>query len=375
MSRLSHSAVNRYLECPTSYKYHYIDKYRGSVQSSALLYGTAIDKATESYAQKRDFKTAFEVFDKYWKQQEVNGTYTTLYNNTEMVYGNNDLDIDLLSESGNKLIAETYSLANVLETVNHIVETKEQIGFKKLTDGDKLILNHVNWLCMEKKGYLMLGKFIEWFDENVEEVLGTQDKIDLVSGDDSVIGYADLVVKLKGYDKPVILDIKTAGRAYDYDAVTKSPQLALYVYSLKHKYDNTNTAGFVVLHKNILKTKTKICKTCGNDGSGASHKKCAKETVVGIIEKGKNKGQDKLERCNGEWNITIEFDVGMQVLVNEISDLLQENVLENYDHVDRGIKAEVFPRNYGSCIKYGTIRCDFYDICHAGDYSKVCKKD
>lgn len=394
MARFSHSALNKYLSCGMAYKYHYINKYRSAEQSAALLFGTAVDKATENYAQNKNKEQAFEMFNKTWHSQELNGKLTELELCTEIVYGNNDLDIELFDESDHKHFIETHGYENVLETINAILARKNEVGFKYLKKKEKLVLNIVNWHCMHKKGALMLEAFINWFDANVEEVLKTQGKIELVQelpkeewheetfindqGEEitytvktnTVIGYYDLIVKLRGHQKPVLLDIKTSGRAYDYDAVIKSPQLALYLFAEKHNFEDTNTAGFVVLHKTMKKERTKICSVCGHDGSGGQHKKCNNETLQ-ILKDRKGNDVEKVARCNGEWNETLHCEAVIQVLVNEVPELLQERVAENYDMMSKAVKAEIFPRNYNSCIQYnGTVTCAFYNLCH-----KNCMKD
>jgi hypothetical protein len=371
MARYSHSQLGKYLTCGKAFEYHYVKKYRSAEQSAALLFGTAIDKATENYAQKRDSMEAKRIFLHYWEKQDLNGTPTDLFACTEIVYGNNDLDLGLLDESDYKFVAETLGLTCNIETIEAILERKNEVGFKYLKKPQKAVLNAVNWMCMKHKGMWMLTAFIDWFDANVEEVLRTQGKIELDNGEDTVIGYYDLVVRLRGHAKPVLLDIKTSGRAYEYDAVLKSPQLALYIYATKHEYEDTNTAGFIVLHKSMKKERTKICTVCGHDGSGGTHKKCNNETEQTVKDR---KGNDKVKvaRCNGEWNETVHVSAVIQVLVNEVPELLQDRVAENYDIMAKAVKAEIFPRNYSNCIQYnGTVICPFYDLCHKNDMKNI----
>jgi hypothetical protein len=357
--RLSHSQVNKYNECGKAYELHYKKKWRVKEQSAALLFGTAIDKACEVYLHKKDIEEAQETFIKFWKEQELNGKPTKLYDCTEIIYSNNDLDLELLNESDYDTIVKDHSVTDVLATIDDILQRKDRIGFRKLSDNDKRILNSINWLCMDKKGRLMLTAAIEWIDVNVVETLGTQVRVDLENEEgDGILGFADLVARVKGYDKPIILDFKTSARAYEPDAVTTSPQLALYVFSLKHKYQDTNLAGFVVFQKNVRKNKEKICSVCGHDGSGGRHKKCD-NTIKGL-------------RCNGEWNEKINPSVVVQVLINEVDTFFQQTVVENYNEVNRGIKAQIYPRNWKSCVQYnGTVICPYYSYCHQNKMNDI----
>jgi hypothetical protein len=357
--RLSHSQVNKYSECGKAYELHYKKKWRVKEQSAALLFGTAVDKACENYLHNKDAVEAHEVFIQFWGEQELNGKSTKLHNCTEIIYSNNDLDLELLNESDYDTIIKTHSIKDVLATIDDILQRKDQVGFKKLSENDKQILNLVNWLSMRKKGRLMLSSAINWIDENVVETLGTQVKVDLENEEgDGVLGFADLVARVKGHDKPIVLDFKTSARAYEENAVVTSPQLALYVFSLKHKYQDTNTAGFVVFQKNIRKNKEKTCSVCGHDGSGGRHKKC--DNLV------------KGARCNGEWIEKINPEAVVQVLIDEVDEFFQQQVVENYNQINRGIKAEVYPRNWKSCIQYnGTVICPYYSYCHQNKINDI----
>lgn len=359
---LSHSAANKYNECGKSYELHYIKRWRALEQSAALLFGTAIDKALESFLLKKQL-SPLEVFETLWKEQELNGKPTKLHNETTIVYSNNDLDIELLDQSDYDIINKTHSVADVLGTIEDIKGRKDQVGFKKLSENDKKIFNHMNWLCMRKKGHLMVEAGVQWITENVERVYATQAKIELENEDkDAVIGYADLIAKIKGHDKPIVIDFKTSGRMYEQDSVITSPQLALYVFTLKNKYENTNLGGYVIFQKNIRKNKTKICKSCGNDGSGGRHKTCA-NVVNGV-------------RCNGEWDEKINPSVVIQVVVSEISEFFQEQVVDNYNSINLGIKNNVFPRNWSSCVRYnGTVICPYYNYCHHNKSDDIIKKE
>lgn len=349
--RLSHSASSRYQECPRSYKYHYIQNYRPIVQSSPLLFGTAIDVAGEHYATTRDFHETLKVFLDKWTVQNLSGVDTDLRFLLNFTYSDRDLDLDLLKmEDWLELREHCSEYADTeLEKAR---SRKKDVGFKKLTDDEKKIFNFANWLCLKRKGQYMLREFKHIVDDNVEEVLGTQVKVDLENENgDSVVGFADFVFKWKGIEKPVVFDLKTSGIEYAEDAVVKSPQLGLYVFSLSDKYQDTRNAGFIVLNKNISKNKTKVCSVCNKDGSGQRHKTCD----AAIDEK----------RCGGAWIETVNPEARSQILVDSVSEVFVERVVENFTEVNKAIKAEVFPRCFASCIKFNVIKCAFYDLCHS----------
>lgn len=361
MIKLSHSAATKYSDCAKSYDYHYRQKLRATVQSSALLFGTSIDKAAEHYSLTKNFTETMEVFNKTWQTQEINGNEEDLRFLLNFTYSDKDLDTDLLKTEDWLLLSE-YTGNNPEETLKEVIYTKGIVGYQKMDDSDQLVFNYANWLCLKRKGYYMLKEFKKVFDENVEEVLGTQVKIDLENeNSDSVTGFIDLVVKWKGIEKPVILDLKTAGREYEDDAVKKSPQLSLYVFAKSADYANTRNCGFLVLNKNISKNKTKKCETCGKNGTGQRHKTCDE-----VIDN---------QRCNGIWLEKIYPVARSQILIETVSEVLVERVVENFDEISKAVKAEVFPRNFSNCIKYGSIKCAFYDKCHNDTDEGLFKKE
>lgn len=350
--RLSHSASSRYQECPRSYKYHYIQNYRPVVQSSALLFGTAIDKSAEHYALTKDFHETLKVFADSWQTQNISGVDTDIRFMLNFTYSDRDMDLDLINQD---------DWSELREHCNEYADTelekvrgrKKEVGFKGLTNEEKKLFNFANWLCLKRKGQYMLREFKHVFDKNVEEVLGTQVKVDLENDNgDSVVGFADFVFKWKGIEKPVVFDLKTSGIEYAEDSVTTSPQLSLYVFSLSDKYQDTRNAGYLVLNKNINKNKSKVCAVCSKDGSGQRHKTCD-AAINGV-------------RCNGEWIETVNPEARSQVIINSVSEVLVDRVVENFNEIAKAVKAEVFPRCFQSCIKYnGTVKCAFYDVCHS----------
>lgn len=359
--RLSHSASTRYTDCGKSYQYHYIKGYRAKVQSSALLFGTAIDRATEEYVKTLDFKLALEMFNNTWERQDVNKVPTDIRFLTDFTYSNKDLDLDLLKEYDYNQIKSDLNASK--EDIDRTIHKKLELGYAALTEEEKKLFNYTNWLCLRSKGYYLLKEFKRIIDANMIELLGTQVQVDLENEDkDSVIGMADLVVRWKGFDKPVVLDVKTSSRDYEEDSVRKSPQLSLYVFDLSAKYEDTRNAGFIVLNKNIQKNKKKVCSKCKHDGTGGRHKTC--DNVVDGT------------RCNGEWNETFRPIGRSQVIVEPISEVLVERVVENFNEVNKAIKAEVFPRNFSNCIKYnGAVKCAFYDLCHHNDMKDIICKE
>lgn len=350
--RLSHSQTSKYQECAKAYDFHYNQKLRSTTKSAALFFGSAIDKAMD--ALLKDPKKGLEVFEKTWAIQEINNKPVDLKTSTQIVYANSDYDSELLTEED---VAE---LEGGVAAVDAIYKQKEAIGFDLLSKEKKLLLNKANWLCLRRKGLVMLKALEKEVLPNIEQVLATQKYLELKNeAGDTVIGYADLVCKWKGQNSPIIFDLKTSARPYEDDAVLTNPQLALYTYALHEEY-KTNKAGFIVLSKQIKKNKKKICSKCGNDGSGKAHKTCDAEL------NGK--------RCHGEWNVSVDPEAIVQVLIDTVPDKTQEIVVENIGYVSESIKHGVYPRSFGSCKKPWGL-CPFYNLCYKDSMEGLTKEE
>lgn len=355
-NRLSHSSVTKYMDCGEKYRLHYIEKLRSNTMSAALLFGTAIDKSVEHLVKTKDYDASIQIFNKLWKEQEINGKLTELIDNINIVYSNSDYDIELLDNSIDPEIIETAK------------KLKEEKGWEKLTNSEKIDYNSHLWLMAEVRGHLMLKAVQEHILPNIKEVLSTQEQINLDNGSgDTIIGYVDMVAKYKEYDTPIVFDFKTSTRAYESDAVLTSPQLSLYMHALSDKY-KTRKAGFIVLSKTINKNRVKTCKRCGNVAEkGARHKTCNKEHELDI----KNPGT---ERCGGEWEEVINPSAFVTVLIDDIPEAAENLVISNADAVNQSIKNQVFIKNFGNCHAYNRP-CEFYNLCWHGKMDGLVKSE
>lgn len=356
-NKLSHSAVTKYSDCAMSYKFHYVDKLRGTTQSAALLFGTAIDKAVECMVLNKDvkdgdnLKRGIETFNVYWERQEINGVVTELITCPDIVYANNDYDEDLLPGR--------QELTGPMLEIERVKSRKDEVGFDNLTIDEKKKYNLANWWMAKKRGTLMLEAIYNEIIPKIVKVHSTQEKIELSNGKDSVVGYTDLVADWETLGNTIIFDFKTSTRPYEEDSVRTSPQLALYMHALQEKY-KTRKTGFIVLSKIIQKNRKKICSVCGNDGTGARHKTCNNETTG--------------KRCNGEWNETISPKANITVIIDTIPEQLENIVLENFDNVSKVLDTGVYIRNLGACRKNWGL-CDFYGLCHSNSMKGLVKKE
>lgn len=361
-NRLSHSQIRLYTECGKKYEYYYKQRLRERTKSSALFFGTAIDKAVEAVV-KDPTVDEYAVFDAAWATQDINGALVSLVDSLSVNYSKADFDDELLTEQDlvllvakiQELLPALYeeSQQEVREVVARCQSFKSQQPHRVFRKAENIILNLASWLSLRRKGHVMLKTHREQILPRIKKVHGTQLEISLVNDSgDSVLGYADGLFDWDEEGNKILFDYKTSSIKYDDDSVSVSPQLALYCHALGLK-----KAGFIVFNKAIQKNRKKICSVCENDGTGARHQTCAAE-VAG-------------KRCGGKWVETLHPSATVQVIIDEIPESTENMVLENIEAVNKGIKAEVFTRNFGACDAFGG--CVYRNMCYKGDCSGLDK--
>lgn len=350
-TRLSHSSVSKFMDCPTAWNFHYNKKLRHRFQSSALCFGTAIDKAIEAVVKIND--DPYDVFLETWTKQDINKVPSLLAENPNIVYSESDIDLDLINNESKQFLNLKYP--NWERDYEIIVTKKETFGFKNLEDDERSLYNLVAWHSLLAKGYLMIASFTTKILPRIKRVLATQKEIKLENDEeDKITGFADLVVEWED-GSIVVLDIKTSSRNYEETAVLTSPQLSLYIYSLYNEY-KTRKAGFIVLNKRVSKNKTKKCSKCGWNGTGNRSRTCPQEI-------------DEV-RCAGEWIEVINPEIYIQTLIDDIPQQTEDIVIDNIDFINQSIKSGIFYRNLQSCVKpWGP--CPYFGICYKNDFSEV----
>lgn len=364
--KLSNSALNKYLDCPMSYKLRYKDRLVSIYKGSALFFGAAIDEALNFMLLNKDNKKidvlnkSIEIFNQNWEQQtDKTGEVTDLPKNPNILYSKYDFDSDLLKKSDWRLLFK--------ETENPIARRKEieaklsDIKFQQLPEQDREFYNYSTWLSLKQKGAILLEAYHRDLLPKIKKVLEVQKEITL--NDESgnkISGYVDLIVQM--LDGEIIVgDNKTSSIEYSEDSVETSAQLSQYKTMLNMEYGyNIKRAGYFVVSKKLEKDTKKVCKSCGHIGQG-SHKTCDNE-IDG-------------KRCGGEWDKTVSYKANTQLIIQEIPEHMGDYVLENYDSVIKGINHEIFPRNFGMCSgKYGTP-CEYFGLCHKNSMENLIDKN
>lgn len=325
--KLSYTALQRYVSCPKEYEFYYQENLRTETLSSALLFGNAIDTAISTLLVNKHLQEAKDLFEKAFSTiKDVHGVEHVSVSYINLRYSKNDSDPELL--------------------------TIEELG-----NVDKG-LYPLPWICLKKKGLIIIDSFFKHILPKVKRVIAVQDIIELKNKDgDSVTGKCDFVVEW--FDGSIIaFDLKTSGMLYDKESVKKSAQLAIYYTALKEKY-KLDKSGYWVALKNINKNKKKICSVCGFDGTGTNFRTCNK-TVSN-------------KRCDSDWDVSIDPTAYIQIIIDDVDPIFINLVLENLDDVNSAIKNKVFFRNINSCEKPWGL-CEYYKKCYENSEEGLVKK-
>lgn len=364
MSRkLSYSAINTYSTCGQKYYWHYIQGYREKWQRASLLFGSAIDKALNNLLEERSYDKSLAVFEKEWNFQFVNKKYTSLFSNPDIVYGARDLDLDLIETSEED---QTW----LAEFENH----KKSRKWEEISEEDRTKYNTFCWKSLCIKGLIIIKSYNEKILPQFQSVTGIQHKSELTNSDgDSVVQYLDFIATFQD-GSVVLMDNKTTSSLdyYKDDSPGKSQQLLSYFYTNREAF-SLGGVGYVAICKQIVKNKTKKCSKCNEDGTETKARTCDKEYPGKVIKR--KKEVDGMIRCDGEWDVTMNPEAAIKVIVNTPKEKSIDLVLSTFDEANNGIKNEVYYKNLAVCDNQYGSPCPFRALCWEGSTEDLTKKE
>lgn len=216
--QLSYSAATKYTLSPMAYFLHYLMRLRPEMTGSALVFGSAVDMGLNSIlTDMRDGREPSIEIAKARFDDEFGAT-----DPHTIKYSRADKDLDVLTAEDELDFGESYTVP-------------------------------VEYLCLKRKGHMMLEAYAEQILPKLEKVLLVQHEISLDNElGDKLIGVVDLVAQIGG--KTYILDNKTSGVKYSEDSASVSQQLGTYYEALKDEY-KLDGVGFIVIPKNVRKKK------------------------------------------------------------------------------------------------------------------------
>lgn len=361
MSKLSYSQINTYTTCGEKYRLHYLMGYREKWQRASLLFGSAMDASLNNLLEKRNLEEALSVFDKNWNFQFLNKKYVALESHPDVVYSMRDLDTDLIE------ISEQDEL-----WLKEFEEFKKTKKWDEISVEDRSKYNSFCWQSLAKKGKIILDSYYKKVLPKFISVTGIQHKSELTNADgDTVVQFLDFVVTLE--DGSVILFDNKTTSSLDYykdDSPGKSQQLLSYFYANKEEF-NLGAVGYVAMCKQILKNKTKKCSKCGVQNNETKARKCDQEYETSELKKGK----PVLARCNGEWDVTIDPEAAIKIIVNIPKEKSIDLVLSTFDEANNGIKNKVWYKNLSVCDSQYGSPCPFRSLCWDGSTEDLIKKE
>ena len=343
--KLSYSSVNRYKACPNKFKYSKL--YRSKKIPSVLPFGKAVEEGIMALLLGSSLQEALAVFEANWLTEDSFGDKRKIYGNTAVEYYTSDYDKNLIAGFMDQAMdleaTELTSKSNWQEAFEDIIDKHKKK--KKTTAQEEAFFSKIMWNCCKVRGEIMIQSFHEQILPQVEEVVkikGTplvQKEVSFSNEEgDEIVGYSDVVLKLKKIDKPIIFDIKTSFARYSKHQIDSSEQLKIYSAALYEEL-NSRYAGYIVLVKKVKIAKS--CSSCGHvrEGLAKNCKQC-------------KKGQyDKLSYSND-----------IQLVYKEFKENELEDVMEEYGKVAMAIKNNLFYKNASNCDQYNR-KCDYYDLC------------
>ena len=352
-SKISFSAYKRYMDCPKKEYYHAIERLRPSYTTSALVFGSAIDEALNyilssvKEGAEPSVEAAVQIYTDRFSKVKSEFQY--------VLWQTGDFDIDLFNEQDRDMVLRMvqncgYKGDDLTELAKELLTSIRYSGYKYLSDNQKRAINLMCDITGVMKASLLLAEYISYVVPRLDKIIEVQRQVEI----DNIVGIIDFIGEMDG--KRIIFDNKTSKNFYQSKDVKYSPQLALYSDLL-----GIESAGFIVLLKDIAKDKIKTCVKCGKDGTGQKHRTCDK-----LIDN---------ERCHGEWDEEIRLRPMIQILTDSIDVKNSQMVRQSLNETLAAKKANLYPRNLSSCGWMYGRKCPYFYKCWHGSNKDLETKE
>ena len=330
-------------------KHNLQKQFRVPLWGAAVHFGSAVESGVDLILGGKPLEEAVARFEKEWHTKPSNkwNEQMAIFDSTDVFYYTADYDKNLFTpEDEEQFAAWIVDIYGAGEGLPHweviIKDVQKNINDKISVEAlDRKFFNRVNWVAHQRRGALLIQAFTEQIYPQIEEVIAIQKAIEITNADgDRITGYVDYIVKLKGIDDLVILDLKTAGKLYEIHNIETSDQLRLYAAA-----ENILNIGYMVLFKKIAWDKTAACNTCGGNRENNRLSNCAVKT------------------CKGKYVVSASKPkVIAQLLVKHLETDEVTDVLDDASDIIAAINNEIMWKNPNSCFDFGT-RCEYYDVC------------
>ena len=373
MVRLSHSAAEKYTQCPAQYKLHYIDRLRSEKTGSALLFGGALDEALNVLLETKldnppetatdDLDRLKRGFDYHLSHQMVKKEMLDIRTSHYIEYFKSDFERDILTE------VELKALSNFIEQAGYVKDEEdpeseapspfelydEILGYMKdgqeINGTDLSFYNYASWLSLKRKGHMMLEHYKTEIMPQIKRVVSIQKKVELPNEDgDEMIGYIDFEAELEGTEGVITVDNKTSSKLYKKADINDKGQLLVY-----DEYTQNGKGAYIVLLKKIAYIKKLTCQDCGEVTERA-----VKSCPAGGT--GKN-------RCGGKLDLEKIPYIKSQILIDDIDEEKKDLHFQSLCAILSGVENNEFPQNRDACFQFGR-NCVYYDHCRSKEGNK-----
>lgn len=341
-------------------------------------------------------KNPYETFRNLWNAgRDFKGKPTKIADNDQINFAHTDFDKDVINAFKDETLPEILKWMKELKLDQEFLNEKQEPDYeaaytacakakknpyKRLLPHYLTFFNRMSWLSLYYKGLLMIESFEKQFLPKIEKVLAVQKHSSIKDEEtgDSISGYIDMILKLHGYEQPIIFDLKTSARPYTQEQIEHSEQLTIYL-AMEGQRFNTDRVGYIVLSKQLNKETVAFCKLCNYKRDGR-HKTCNNEVThekelsdedvaAGMIAK------STTGRCGGEWNETVEIKPEVQVMIEKKTDAQVGHVMDDQANIIVGMKNNVVFKNTSKCMNWYGNKCPYYNLCHKDSDAGLVKED
>lgn len=364
--RTSFSQNSSYKSCPKFWDWNYNQKLRSPIEGASTYFGSAVDFAVMHLLENGLQSNYMKLFHDNWKQSSFNNKTYPIFDNPNIAFSNADFDEYVLKSEDHQVLmdwAVELGLTNLgttgVEIQKEVTKIKKNPYIK--TSANQLVFfNRASWLSLNNKGRILIEAFVEQFYPKIKKVLATQKQSSILDSQtgDSIVAMVDMIVELEGYDKPIILDLKTASQPYTQEHIDLTEQLTLYL-ALEGSTHQTDLVGYVVLCKNIQKEEVATCNNCGYI------KDSRHQTCNSIVNN---------ERCGGTWKVTKKLKPEVQLLTQRKTQDQIQDLFKDYSNIIHAMKEGIVYKNTDKCENWYGGRCPYYNACHKQDTTGLIKK-
>lgn len=300
---LSHSQIQKYLQCSEKWRLHYQEGLRTEWLTSSLFFGSAIDSALSrllltkkknlTEIEKEEMKVSvIDTFVAKLSFIELNGQDIDIKNYNKVKYFKSDLEPSFFDK---QQLSRLYSIY-------------EDIKNKEYNQLDINDFNLSCWDSLYRKGLILIEEYEKQIMPQILEVISIQEEVLLPDGNgNNVVGKIDFRAIFADEPETIVtVDNKTSSSSYSNKMVQESPQLSIYT-----EFTGDKKAAFICIPKKLNVRSPRV---------------------------------------------------NIKIFRAEIPKTTTDQVFEEINHTLEGIQEGKFEKNMNACFSFGTL-CEYFSLC------------